>query len=809
MEDLFIKLLNMSITASWLILAIILVRLIFKRAPKFIRCILWALVGIRLIVPFSFDSFLSLVPSSEPIPQDIIYSETPVLNTGIPPVDNIVNPVLDNTVTSDPFTDTNTLQTITYVASVIWIIGVAVLIIYSIVSYIRIVRRVKPSINLDENIYINDDINSPFILGIIRPRIYLPSDLSEQERACVVPHEKAHLKRGDHLWKPLSFAILTVYWFNPLIWVAYILLCRDIELACDERVIKKMESDNKLTYSEVLLSCSVPRHMIIACPLAFGEVGVKSRIKSVLNYKKPGFWIILAAILVCIAITVGFMTNPISSKVKVDDDMLSAIEGEVNSLNRSGTIDFDYACSDVKVLFAEAEEKDDGYESITTVYAWVLYQEYKLTTDGIIQTSGSHIPMKFTLTTSEYEHGYYYVDSWMPRDGAYYSKDMKNNFPWFVRLMASNSEFFIDEQQKNCYSEAEAYFYGYSAENNSLNVYLDAKIIEVYDKQILVAPLYDTADFSVSDEICVSTAITSSVPLPTLKEGTDIRIMYDGLVAETYPLQISNVFSIYSLTYLNNSTSTDKIILNSLLEEDATYYIRDEQINPDGYPTLILSNESDRFVLTYGVSNNIVYGTYELQGDTLTLYSNLDFGHISSSDRIVFIKSKNSYVYDKESSYYANNFMIGIQTSSHTFRSAFKDGDIFNLAVSSGDSDSPVPDDSDDFTDQFVTGSSTYDFRDTANEISPTVYLDHRNKTFDFMYTFNSDYDKSGTYELSGDTLKLIADDEEGSIYIFKVTKNSLIFDKANSAPIPESFYGIETSNQTLYIPDGAIFEKY
>lgn len=315
MDAVFLKLFNMSITASWLILAVIIIRFVFKKAPKWVNCALWALVAVRLVCPFSFESVFSLVPSMETVPENIGYSDLPSINSGISAVNQAINPVISQNFAPDVTESVNPMQVITSVSSVVWIVGVAVLLIYSLVSYIQIRKKVKISMPLSGNVLLCDGISSPFILGIIKPKVYLPSAMPEEQRQYVIAHEKAHLKRRDHWWKPLGFLILTVYWFNPLIWVAYILLCRDIELACDERVIKAMGEESKKSYSEALLSCSIPRKMIAACPVAFGEVGVKDRIKNVLNYKKPAFWVIIAAVVISVIAAVCFMTNPSNTDI--------------------------------------------------------------------------------------------------------------------------------------------------------------------------------------------------------------------------------------------------------------------------------------------------------------------------------------------------------------------------------------------------------------------------------------------------------------------------------------------------------------
>ena len=286
MDALFLKIFNLSIIAGWITLAILILRPLLKKAPKAITVLLWALVAIRLIFPFSIESVISLIPSAETVPPEIIYAEAPSIESGIHYVNSTINPVVSESLAPTPEASVNPLQIIVSVASVIWVVGMIAMALYAAVSYLRIRLKVRASLAVEKNIRICDNIDSPFILGILRPRIYLPSELDESQREYVIAHEEAHLKRKDHWWKPLGFALLTVYWFHPLLWVAYILLCRDIELACDERVIKNMESSEKASYSEALLACSMPRRMISACPLAFGEVGVKKRIKAILHYKK-------------------------------------------------------------------------------------------------------------------------------------------------------------------------------------------------------------------------------------------------------------------------------------------------------------------------------------------------------------------------------------------------------------------------------------------------------------------------------------------------------------------------------------------
>ena len=310
MESVFIKVLNMSISAGWLILAVLLLRLLLKKAPKWISVVLWGIVGLRLVLPFSLQSVFSLIPSAEVVSPSIGYARHPEINSGVSVIDNAVNPTLGTSLAATPMNSVNPMQIVLFLGGIIWTVGIAVLLLYGLISYLRLRRKVAEAIPYEKNTWLCDQVKTPFILGVFRPRIYLPSGLNEKETAYVLAHERAHLKRKDHLWKPLGFLLLTVYWFNPLVWVAYILLCRDIEAACDEKVISDMAMTEKKAYANALVSCSLQRRLILACPLAFGEVGVKERVKGVLNYKKPAFWIIVAALIACVVIAVCFLTNP-------------------------------------------------------------------------------------------------------------------------------------------------------------------------------------------------------------------------------------------------------------------------------------------------------------------------------------------------------------------------------------------------------------------------------------------------------------------------------------------------------------------
>ena len=317
MSELFLKIVNMSISASWVVIAVLTLRFCLKKAPKWVNVLLWGIVAARMVFPFSIESVLSLIPSAETISPTIMMEQSPSVQTGVPALNHVINPVISGSFTPAPGASANPLQIWIPVLAGIWLFGIAALFLYSAVSYWRLRRKVCEAVILRGNIYQSEKVCSPFVLGIIRPKIYLPYHMDSREMGHVIAHEQTHICRRDHWWKPLGFLLLTIHWFNPLMWLSYILLCRDIELACDEKVIRKMSNEQRADYTQALVTCSVGRRVIAACPLAFGEIGVKERVKSVMNYKKPAFWIVLASVIVCAVIAVCFLTNPIGFQFDV------------------------------------------------------------------------------------------------------------------------------------------------------------------------------------------------------------------------------------------------------------------------------------------------------------------------------------------------------------------------------------------------------------------------------------------------------------------------------------------------------------
>lgn len=444
MNEVFLKLLNVSITASWLGIAVIIARLFLKKSPRWITVLLWALVAVRLICPVSIESSLSMIPSSETVPEEIVHTEIPQINSGIPYFNSAVNPVIEENFAPVPEKSVTPMEIITDVASYIWVIGVCLMLTYCAGSYIFVRYKVSEAAKVRENIWECDKATTPFVLGIIKPRIYVTAGMNETDLGYVISHERSHIKRFDHLWKPLGFLILSVYWFNPLLWVCYVLLCRDIEVACDEKVLRSIGEEAKSGYSTALINCSVPRKMITACPLAFGEVGVKDRVKNILNYKKPAFWLIIVGLIVCITVGVFFLTDPLGRETELDAALESFIKTELAEPSReNGEV---FCAVDLNVL--DVVRKGN----ITTVYAWVFTKSYTADGEG---ASASHIPS--VITVKEKDGEFTLEEYWLPKDGNEYSDSIKKKFPRRLHKYALDSRDGKKSEEK-CDAMAREYF---------------------------------------------------------------------------------------------------------------------------------------------------------------------------------------------------------------------------------------------------------------------------------------------------------------------------------------------------------------
>ena len=320
MGNIFLGIVNQSLVAGWLVIAVIILRAILQKinAPRSIICLMWVFVAARLVLPISIESGLSLIPSAKPLPDDFIYMDKPYIDSGMASVDRVADSVLSASLgDNDVMATANRTQIWAFVLSCVWCGGGVIMLIYAVVSALFLRHRLATATLLQKGVKQSEKVTSPFVLGVFKPVVYLPYNLVAADLPYVLAHERAHIKRRDYLWKIIGFVLLGVYWFNPLMWAAYILFCRDIEAACDERVIREMQKDERRAYSTALLNSSVKRRRIGACPIAFGENGVKSRVRSIMNYRKPAFWIVLASVAACVVLVVCFMTNPVGKNINI------------------------------------------------------------------------------------------------------------------------------------------------------------------------------------------------------------------------------------------------------------------------------------------------------------------------------------------------------------------------------------------------------------------------------------------------------------------------------------------------------------
>ena len=382
METIFLEVLNRSISVGWLILFVVVLRSVLKDASKNWRSFWWGLVAVRLVMPVSVESIFSLIPSKETVSPEILYANTPTINTGVNAVNEVVNPVITQTFAPAVGASVNPLQVVTYVATRVWILGMIALFLYMIISYLRLKKVVAEAVELQDSIWICDHISEPFILGVRKPGIYLPSTLEVTQMQYVIAHEKAHLKRHDNLWKPMGFCLAGIYWFNPLIWLAYYLFCKDMELACDEKAIEGKDVRDRKNYSETLLAFSCDRKFKGTCPIAFGETGVKGRIRYILKYKKPTLLMKAAMAVSIVVVAVCFLTDP-----KVESLSAATEEGTyVVEKFEKNTVDDVYDEWIIKTYYKmsdgtwRADLSSDGEEKMQTY-------KYRIVIHGTIPTA--------------------------------------------------------------------------------------------------------------------------------------------------------------------------------------------------------------------------------------------------------------------------------------------------------------------------------------------------------------------------------------------------------------------------------------
>lgn len=515
MTEFFLAIVNMGISASFIILLVVLLRLVFKKAPRWIFVLLWGIVAVRLICPISIESAFSLIPSAETISPEIMTDATPTIHTGFPAINSTVNPIISESFAPEPGASANPLQILIPILSVVWIVGCATMLIYAAISYIRLRRKVSTAVLLKKNIYESELTASPFVLGLIKPKIYLPIHMDERDIPYVISHEQAHILRKDHWWKPIGYILLAIHWFNPLMWLGYILLCRDIELACDEKVIKGMEKKERADYSQALLASAISHRTIAACPLAFGEVGVKNRVKSVLNYKKPAFWIIVAAIIACAVVAVCFLTNPKQDRFSL------------------------------RIVIPPGSEEEFVYS----------HEEICATGNKIIIWSGEGLSDTEVILKSvndKSETGY--VATYLTPGRPVEFDAVKDE--WFkVGVNMQNPT----DQEIEVFVDVENVEVRISDESSLDKVTFEAEILEIHDRYYLVKP---EPTWAINSADRIEVPLRNMYPSPEPLIGDVIEIEYSGEILETYPARIAEVYSIRVVREKETLSLNDVIMLS-------------------------------------------------------------------------------------------------------------------------------------------------------------------------------------------------------------------------------------------------------
>lgn len=601
MSDLFLKILNMSLVSSMLIVALILLRPLLKKAPGALNCALWALVGVRLVCPFTFESFLSLIPDPEPVSKEA-FASFETVTSNVKPVDmGSVTNIISNTLASPAGASINPMQAISLVAAFIWAVGVSVMLIISLVSYFRLKKTLCASLTTDGRVFINDNIPSPFVLGLFKPKIYIPSFLTEYEKAYVIAHENAHIKRRDYLFKPLGYLILSLHWFNPFVWVAYIFLCRDIESACDQKVISKMDDKDKKNYSEVLLKLSTPSRKLRACPVAFGEIGVKDRIKGVATYKKPAFWISAVAVLLLAAFALGFLTNPVSADEKklcqsIDDAVSSAIIQN----NKTEISDVRF-CAENYVELKTITLRED-----ITVYIWAYYAEFEPENNSVKLCFESYEPVKVRLKKV---NDTYVLVEYLACEDNHDEKLLKEIFPSELYDSVKYTPGYGADQKNVALKLAKEHFSADTEINEFFPVF-NAEVLSVSETSIVVSPIKGE---SVSKNTFEIVALSTRHLSPTSYEpfvGDIVRVQYmDIILLDRDPPLLTNVFN---LSLIESKVGTElPFVLYSGGEgayymkepvQDKVYVYKTDDVDMWLPGTFFSVNEDKRtFMMTYEV----------------------------------------------------------------------------------------------------------------------------------------------------------------------------------------------------------------
>lgn len=806
MSELFLKIFNMSITAAWLTLAVIIFRLIFKKAPKYIRVILWGFVALRLVCPFSIQSVLSLIPSTKTLPEEILYTPTPNIHSGISYINSAVNPVIESSLSPNPTSTINPMQTLTYTASIIWLVGVSAMLIYMLLSYLLIYRKTTESVMTQKGIFICDRIDTPFVLGIIRPKIFLPSSVNEADTEYILAHEKAHIKRRDYLWKPIGFLLLSIYWFNPILWIAYILLCRDIELACDEKVISDLGNDAKKYYAEALVNCSVQRKLISACPLAFGETGIKGRIKSVLDYKKPALWIIIAAIIAGIITGVCFLTNPKEKdKIKIlsSGSELDGVSVKIADIELSAPSPY------IEIEWKNKTKNDIVYGEEFYIYQKVgdKFEDCRIDNDYAWNLLAYYLSPNQTSTKK------YLLDRIIMTESATYR--FESNF--FIEGKSDTKyKVWIEFNLKNGAATS-----GVIA-LSTVDIVYDCGMYS-YIQTIETAPDYRLVNGMQLQEITKDGLVRE---LGILQEKTLTKENFDSLFntgwSDGYSLSEikKNNKRFWQLSTTNTKSSTEELYI-LLQQKDGSYYLgfgylSDDKANNnkshirwlyrlkavditfDNSTASIVQNGSVYFYSATFEENDFLRdykGFYQLNEQELDntlkalkaqkwIYDGLVDRIAFNYDGQLFYDGKWLYFgYEQSVVYYDEYFCIATDEIINMLKGYEEKAKEY----------SPVK-----------LSSSEFTYESALDIIPPKILLYEYNQSFQFSFCSYSSYLARGKYILKND--RLILETEDGKYrFVFNRSDADLIFNQKQSSELPKFKFSADSKPRSP-IPDGAVF---
>lgn len=795
MSGLFLKILNLGITVSYVIAAVMLLRLIFrKKAPKKLICALWILVGLRLVCPFSLESVLSLIPSAETVPPEIVSSPAPQITSGFAAFNSVVNPVLSESFAPTPEQSVSPMQVLTEVGAWVWLIGMIAICLYGLISYLRLKRKMADAVLLSGNIFESEKAESPFILGFVKPKIYLPFTLSDADRENVIAHETAHIKRKDHIIKPLAFLLLAVYWFNPLVWVSYVLLCRDIELACDEKVVKDLSEDSRKIYAKSLLDCAVKRKSIAACPLAFGEVGVKTRIKGVMNYKKPAFWVILITVAAIIVTSVCFLTNPKKDETKVGFNNFDSVTVYESRTDFDGKVTLTLVEASVRtespyfiVKLQNGTDKDISYGEEFVI---VKDDPYRSVSSDVLVDMVYHA-LAYTVKPDGENSLTYYLDG--------YDLSEKGNYTFCLPFTVDGEKykasfgFGLDDNMQVINLTVSEYA-GTSAKKISETS--DCFIISPDTTGELEGVVFDIKKIE-DDEV-------------VLKLQNSLTDMYENKVSEI-TLKKDETLTLYDKEKTGSYTEYRFVITDMPTEAQGTTYIASDAIWENGYFSSLAPAGMQYWITDDGeLLTNVDESLEPYESRWATL------GKLTKSD-LTLEKFKScisscewSYSVTPEQLFEENKEILCLKSDTDTDDGYYllmqKNGDVY-LAIAFDDTSfravyklTAVA--SAATAAQNVWTGTEYRMTDSeSGKTVPTLTLNRKDNSFSFTFDPLSSYLSYGTYEqVNG---KIICKTDDGQYkYVFKVTDEAtLIFDKKASSSVK-----VTDSKIASDIKDGAVF---